>query len=146
MHSGTSRAYLQSQVMTATTEELQMMLYEGAVRFAQQCRSHLDANDFEAAQFAYERVDAIMCELHSGLRPNRDAQMVDNFASLYNFVQIRMDEGNLKHDSSKIDDALQILRHLRETWRQVLDVVREERRGQPQDHQAEVGVGLTIDV
>ena len=34
--------YLRTQVLTATPEQLQMMLYDGAIRFAEfSCASHL---------------------------------------------------------------------------------------------------------
>src|SRR5438045_3268978 len=41
--------YLRTQVLTATPEQLQMMLYDGAIRFAEQARPALAAKNWEAS-------------------------------------------------------------------------------------------------
>ena len=127
MQNNAFRAYLENKILTASPEELQLMLYEGAIRFALLARKALEEKDFERAHNAFERVDAILCELHAGLRPEKDPDLCDKFASLYNFCLRRLLEANYKHALEPIDDAISILQHLRETWVMVLDRIRENR-------------------
>ena len=68
--SQTAQHYLRSRVMTATPEQLQLMLYDGAVRFAEAARSALARRDLEAVQANVGRTQAIVNELMSGLRPH----------------------------------------------------------------------------
>ena len=101
-----TRAYLESTVMTARPEQLQLMLYEGAIRFAQNLRSSLQAADFEGAYNAYERVSAVLNELHNGLRPSANPELCEKFSTLYDFVQRRLDDASLKRESVFVDDAI----------------------------------------
>ena len=48
--------YLRTRVMTATPEQLQMMLYDGAIRFAEQAKAALVAEDFEKSYQSIARV------------------------------------------------------------------------------------------
>ena len=127
MQNNAFRAYLENKILTASPEELQLMLYEGAIRFALLARKALEEKEFERAHNAFERVDAILCELHAGLRPEQDADLCDKFASLYNFCLRKLLEANYTHTVEPIDDAMTILHHLRETWVMVLDQIREDR-------------------
>ncbi len=130
MQSMTStRAYLESTVMTARPEQLQLMLYEGAIRFAQNLRSSLKAGDYEGTYNAYERVSAILNELQNGLRPSANAELCEKYSALYDFVQRRLDDASLKRESVLVDDAITILNHLRQTWILVMEKIRNERIG-----------------
>ena len=122
-----TRAYLENKVMTATAEQLQLMLYEGAVRFAMQSRSALADGDYERSVVAYERCNDILCELHAGLRPDRDSELVEKMGTLYSFCQRRLHEGQFKHNPRFIDEAITVLQHLRETWLLVMDQIVKER-------------------
>ena len=125
-----TRAYLESTVMTARPEQLQLMLYEGAIRFAQNLRSTLQSGDFEGAYKAYDRVSAILNELHHGLRPSANQELCEKYSALYDFVQRRLDEASLKREGVIVDDALTILNHLRQTWILVMEKIRDERIGE----------------
>lgn len=127
-----SQTYLKHKVLTATPEQLQLMLYEGAIRFALLARQEMLARNFEAAQNAFERADAILCELHNGLRPEVDADLCGKYAALYNFCIRRLHEANLHHQPEPLDDAVQILQHLRETWAMVIESIAHERAEQAQ--------------
>ncbi|MFO0944476.1 MAG: flagellar export chaperone FliS [Planctomycetota bacterium] len=139
MQNPTFRAYLESKILTASPEQLQLMLYEGAIRFAQVAKMALIEKDYEKACNAFERVDGIVCELHGGLRPESDPELCDRFASLYNFCARKMLEANYSHSPDPIDDAILIFQHLRETWVLVLERLAEE-RSRMAERLLEVGV------
>ncbi len=118
-----SDAYLQNAVMTATPEQLQMMLYDGAIRFARQAREAMLGKDLETACEKLLRVQRIVTEMKNGLRPEIQPELCEQLAGLYNFVYWRLVEANVRHEPSYIDEALQILEHQRETWRLLLEKV-----------------------
>jgi flagellar protein FliS len=121
------KAYLENRILNASPEQLQLMLYEGAIRFAQVAKMGLEERDYEKSHNAFERADAILCELQNGLRPDQNPELCDKFASLYNFVSRKLLEANFTHSPATVDDALHILKHLRETWVQVLEKIASER-------------------
>lgn len=118
-----SEAYLQNAVLTATPEQLQMMLYDGAIRFARQAREALIKRDLETACEKLLRVQKIVTEMKNGLRPEVQPELCEQLAGLYNFIYWRLVEANIRHEPQYIDEALQILEHQRETWRMLMEKV-----------------------
>lgn len=135
MHSATKRTYLENKVMTATPEQLQLMLYDAAIRFAQQCQRALSQQDLECALTAYERCDAILCELLRGLRPDVHRDVAENCASLYRFCQRRMDEANFHRDPTLATEAISILKHIRESWLLLMDSLAREDNAKEHSHE-----------
>ncbi|UCG17857.1 MAG: flagellar protein FliS, partial [Phycisphaerales bacterium] len=45
----TPNSYLRNAVMTATPEQLHLMLYDGAIRFTLQARDAIEARDYEGS-------------------------------------------------------------------------------------------------
>jgi len=118
-----SYEYLRSAVMTAAPEQLHLMLIDGAIRFALRGKDALERKDYEAAFNAIERAQRIVLELHSGLKRDVNPDLVDQMASLYNFMYRRLVDANLQHETQGIDDAVRILRHHRETWTLLIDKI-----------------------
>jgi len=145
MQSTSARAYLENKIMTATTEQLQLMLYEGAIRFATVSRSAMAERDYERSLVAYERCNEILCELHSGLRPDQDSDLANKMGTLYGFCQRKLNEGQFKHDVRLFDEALDVLKHIRETWLLVMEQIREHRTARPAMTKVEEYVPLAVD-
>ncbi len=120
-----SGEYLRNVVMTATPVQLQLMLYDGAIRFARQAREALEHADLETSCEKLLRAQRIVFELQSGLRHEVNPSLCEQLASLYTFVHGRLVDANLQRSKTPIDEALQILEHQRETWRLLMDKVRE---------------------
>lgn len=127
MSKNASYEYLKNTVMTAPPEQLQLMLYDGAIRFALRAREALAAKDFEAAFNGFDRAQKIVLQLHSGTRREVNPDLVDQVVSLYNFVYRRLVDANTNRDLAAADEAVQILRHLRETWTMLLAKLAAER-------------------
>jgi flagellar protein FliS len=108
--------YLRSAVLTASPEQLQLMLLDGAVRFATRGLEALRRREREAVFNALDRAQRIVLELGQGLRREVNPDLVDQMQALYNFIYRRLIDANLHLDEAALQDALQILRHQRETW------------------------------
>src|SRR4051794_32288186 len=113
--------YLRAKVLTATPEQLQLMLYDGAIAFAEQAKLALQKNDFENSFNGISRAQKIIAELSSSLRPSVAPELCGKLASLYNFVYRKLIEANIEHKVESLDDALSILRYQRETWALLLN-------------------------
>jgi flagellar secretion chaperone FliS len=119
-----SDEYLQSAVLTATPEQLHLMLYDGAIRFARQAAEALRQNDYETSCEKLLRAQKIITEMKSGLRPDVHPQLCEHMTGLYNFVYWRLVDANLRRDVAAIDEALEILDFQRETWRLLVEKTR----------------------
>ena len=113
--------YLKMRVMTATPEQLQMMLYDGAIRFCEQARIALVANDYEKSYTMISRVQKIISEMSSTLKHDVFPELCGKLAALYNFAYRKLIEANVDHKIESLDEALGVLRFQRETWAMLLD-------------------------
>ena len=86
MNPQAAQNYLRTRVFTATPEQLQMMLYDGAVRFAEQARPALEKKDWETAYNMISRAQKIITELTCTLRHEINPELCGRLASLYNYA------------------------------------------------------------
>ena len=121
--------YLRDAVLTAPPEQLQLLLYDGAIRFATQGRDAIQAGQAEKSYDLLTKAQKIMLELVNGLREEVDPPLVRQMASLYMFIYRKLVEANINKDPGAIDDALGLLAHQRETWVKLLDKLRVEQNG-----------------
>jgi flagellar protein FliS len=119
--------YLRTKVLTATPEQLQLMLYDGAIRFADQGRLALEKKNFEDSYNAFSRAMKIIVELNSSLNHKIMPDLCGKLASLYNYVYRKLVEASTKRQTEAAEDALKILRHQRETWAMLLDKIGKNR-------------------
>jgi flagellar protein FliS len=120
--------YLRSAVLTATPEQLQLMLYDGAIRFATQAREAMHGKRLDESCELLLRAQRIVLELQNGLRREVNPTLCDQLEALHQFVYRRLIDANTVRDEDAIDDALRILRHQRETWALLLDRLRQPAR------------------
>lgn len=125
-YSNASQQYLKNAVLTATPEQLQLMLYDGAIRFATRGQEALAAKDRTAAFNALERAQRIMLELANGIRRDANPDLADRMAAVYNFVYRRLVDANLNQDAATVTEALQILRYERETWLMLMERLQQQ--------------------
>ena len=130
-----SREYLRNAVLTATPEQLQLMLYDGAIRFAERGREAMRAKDREGCLKALERAQLVVIELSHGTRREANPELVDQMLALYNFIWRRLVDANIRQDEQALDEALGILRYQRETWVLLMEKLQKELSG-PQQLQA----------
>jgi flagellar protein FliS len=113
--------YLKTKVFTATPEQLQLMLYDGAIRFGEQAKVALEAKNYEQSYNMISRVQRIITEMQSSLKPQAAPDLCKKLAALYNYIYRRLIEANVEHKAESLDEALKLLRYQRETWVMLLE-------------------------
>ncbi len=111
--------------MTATPEQLQLMLYDGAIRFASQAREAIEKREIENSFNLLTRAQNIVQEMENGLRHEVAPEICGQMVSLYRFVFGKLVDANVNKDVQAVDDALKVLRHQRETWAILADKVQK---------------------
>ena len=129
MSNAAPNSYLRNAVLTATPEQLHLMLYDGAIRFSLQARDAIEAKDHEALYNKLSRAQAIIVEMQNGLRPEVNADLCERMAGIYAFLYRKLVDACVNRSMTDIDDALKILRYQRETWALLMDKVAKARAG-----------------
>ncbi|MGN6371250.1 MAG: flagellar export chaperone FliS [Phycisphaerae bacterium] len=127
-----SQEYLKTKVMTASPEMLTLMLWDGAIRFAEQAKEAIRKKEIEGSFKALVRSQKIITELSTALNRSVNPDLCGKLAALYNFIYRRLVEANITKDEKLVDDALEIMRHQRETWVMLMDKLAKEKAGEAQ--------------
>jgi flagellar protein FliS len=122
--------YLKTQVMTASPEMLQLMLWDGAIRFAEQGRQAILKKEIEASYNALLRAQKIIMEMNTSLKHEVAPELCRNLAGLYTFIYRKLVKANTSKVVVHVDEALEIMRHQRETWVMLMEKLSEARAEQ----------------
>jgi flagellar protein FliS len=111
-------AYRENSIMTASPEQLVVMLYDGAGRFLRQAEGSMLEGSWLKASEKLSRAEAIIDELLATL--DMDAgEVADRLQSIYIFCKTRLIEARIERDAVRVDQVARLLSELREAWSQV---------------------------
>jgi len=125
-----SQEYLKTKVMTASPEMLTLMLWDGAIRFAEQGKDAILKKEIEGSYKSLVRAQRIITELTSNLKHDVDPDLCGKLAAIYNFIYRRLVDANISKEIQLVDDALEIMRHQRETWSMLMEKLAKEKATQ----------------
>ena len=118
-------AYANNKIMTASPAELTLMLYEGAIKFANLAIEAIDANDIQKAHNNIMKVQRIIEEFQSTL--DHKYPVAKDFDEVYNYLLMRLREANIKKDKDIMEEVLKHLRTMRDTWKEVMRTAQKQR-------------------
>ena len=111
-------AYANNKIMTASPAELTLMLYEGAIKFANLAIAGIEEKDIQKAHTNIMKVERIIEEFQATL--NHKYPVAKDFDNVYNYLLIRLKEANVKKDKEIMEEVLKHLRTMRDTWKEVM--------------------------
>ena len=123
-------SYLESKVLTAPPQRLQLMLIEGAIRFGRQAEEALRAGNRVAASASLLRTIDIVGELLAAARANK-SDLNKKVTDLYWFLFRRITEAKINFDAAALAESLKLLEFERETWQLLCDKLSSENQGGP---------------
>jgi len=119
--------YFRTKVMTASPEELRLMLIEGSIRFMREGRDALAERRWEASYEALTGAKNIILELTTSMRHEVAPDLCAKLDGLYTFMYRRLVDASLERDPAIIDEVISLMEYERETWVMLMDKVAEER-------------------
>jgi flagellar secretion chaperone FliS len=112
------QAYTESSVMTATPEQLVVMLYDGAIRFLSQSAAAMRADNRDIALNRLRRGEAIIDELNVSLDMSQ-GEVAAQLRAIYMFCKRHLLEAHMQRDADGIDTVVRFLTDLRSSWQQI---------------------------
>ena len=111
-------------IMTAPKEDLTLMLYDGALKFINQALIALGNKDLVKVNELCLKAQSIILEFRATLDMSFDiSKQMD---ALYIYVYERLVQGNMKKDAEVLSEARDLVRSLRDTWKDALLIARKE--------------------
>jgi flagellar protein FliS len=124
-----AQQYLKTRVMTATPEQLQIMLYDGAIRFCEQAKQGLENKNFEQVFINVTKAQKIITELLGSMKPEVYPALCSKLSAVYRYVYKLLIAAGNPHQIEALVEAVRLLRFQRDTWVMVLDQVSKQKAG-----------------
>ena len=113
--SNSRNAYRESAVLTATPQQLVVMLYDGARRFLYQAATAMRSSDVELAHLKLRRAESIISHLHDTLDMDQ-GEIPARLQSIYLFCTRHLSQARVQRDPAKIEEVSALLGELRQAW------------------------------
>ena len=109
-----ANAYKRQQIMTASPEELTLMLYNGAIRFVTESILATQKNDIQKAHTANIRAQNIMREFLVTF--DMKQEISKKWILIDEYILHCLIQGNIKKDLAQLNEAKRLLTEFRDTW------------------------------
>lgn len=109
---------------TASPGELTLMLYNGCLKFLTKANKAIEEKNIQEKNINLQKAQAIISELMSTL--NMDYDISKQMLPLYEYMNRRLIEANLKNDTAIIDEVIGLTTEFRDTWKQVIQITRQQ--------------------
>lgn len=123
----------QNAIMTASPQELTMMLYDGAVKFGNQSKMAMVEGDYQKSHQLNIRVQDIIQEFQITL--NSKYQVSEGMALMYDYIARRLVEANVKKDPEILEEAIGFIREMRDTWKEAMQIAKGVKEAPKQNDQ-----------
>ena len=111
-----ANSYLRTKILTASPEELRMLLYDGAIKFCRQARKAIEEGNVEDSFNCLMRAEKIVLELSTSLNHDAAPEICEKLGALYIYIYSLLVDANVEKVTGKVDEAIQLLEYQRETW------------------------------
>jgi flagellar protein FliS len=108
--------YQESTLETASQGKLLLMLYDGAIRFLTQASAAMEAKNWQDSHNFILKAEDVITELMACLRMEAGGEIAFNLYRLYEYMNWRLIQANIKRDQSMVLEVQSRLRELREAW------------------------------
>jgi flagellar secretion chaperone FliS len=103
----------------ANPHQLILMLMNGALERLTQARGAIERRDIALKGAMIGKATTIIGGLQGSLDRNPAPDYVDNLDRLYDYMQRRLLEANLKNDVTIVDEVSDLLKTLKSTWQEI---------------------------
>lgn len=118
MATNAAAAYQDSKILTASPAELTLMLFEGAIKFGNLAVMAIDKKQFDVANINIIKAERIITELRTTL--DFAYPVAKDFELVYDYIYRRLIDANIKKDTEILEESLQYIREMRDTWKEVM--------------------------
>ena len=118
--------YKQASVMTASREQILLMLYEGAIKFTKIAISAMEEKRIAERGTNILRAYDIIMELHTTLDHKVGGELSKQLEDLYLFMMDQYTKANIKSDVEPLKSNLKILENLYDGWKQAIEKIKKD--------------------
>lgn len=107
---------LDSEISVASPHRIIQMMFAGGLERLAQSRYAIENGDMINKGLFIGKAIGIINGLNNSLNMDEGGEIAGNLSKLYDFIILKVTEANLRNDAQAIDDAMSVLRTLKEGW------------------------------
>ncbi|WP_294743850.1 flagellar export chaperone FliS [uncultured Exiguobacterium sp.] len=115
--------YQTNSVTTALPQDLTLMLYEGLIKFGMLAKRSIEQGLIEQKNTNIQKAQAIISELQLTL--NQSIALSKDLNALYDYMQGRLMDANVKNDVAAIEEVIGFAEEFRETWKEAMKLAKQ---------------------
>ncbi|PKN09017.1 MAG: flagellar export chaperone FliS [Deltaproteobacteria bacterium HGW-Deltaproteobacteria-8] len=115
-----AKAYLSTQVTTATQGDLLLLLYDTAIKHIKLAKDKMAERDFAAKGILISKAIEIVSELHESLNKEKGGEVAKNLSKVYFLCNTRLLQANIEMNPARLDEVVGILSGLRQAFAQII--------------------------
>lgn len=109
--------YKQNSVNMASSQQLLLMLLDGAVKYTKIAKMAILNKDIPRAHKELVRVQDIFLELM--ITMDKNTKYMEDLYNVYDFIKNELAKANMKKDVKIIDEILPLIEEIRDMWYEV---------------------------
>lgn len=123
MMTNPSETYKHQAVMTMTSGQILLLVYNELIKQLSLAQKAFEKNDIPEINRSLQKSQAIICELKSTL--NFDYSISSDLNNLYDFFYTAVRNANMKKDASEISSIIEMATEMRTTFAEAEKLARE---------------------
>jgi len=113
------QTYQKNKYETASPHKLILMLYEGALQYAERACKAIERKDIPEANRMIQKVQDILSELIVCINLEQGGEIAQNLRRLYMYMIDLLIRANIRKDAGLIREMMDLLRPIKESWEQI---------------------------
>lgn len=139
-----SNHYRNNQILTASQEQILLLLYDGAIRFCRQAIAACEAGNDAEKQGRIGKTYAIVDEFSKSLNHDIGGDIAIDLERLYDFMLRQLNEARREDSCDKLRVVENLLIDLRATWGEAVEINKKEQGIIAQQREAESELAMTL--
>jgi flagellar protein FliS len=118
--------YKQTQITSASREQLLLMMYEGAIKFTKRAIKAIDDKNIAERCVNIGRAYDVVMELNNTLDHKVGGEIARNLEQLYMFITEQYTKANISGSAEPLQQSLKILENLYAAWTEAVSKIKKE--------------------
>ncbi len=123
---GYRNQYQQNQILTASPEQILVMLYDGAIRFCKQAAAAEKEHNTSLKLEKISKAFAIITEFSNSLNHDIGGEIAADLDGLYQFMLRELTQSRESGKDAHLETVTNMLVDLRQTWMEAIEINRKE--------------------
>ncbi len=114
-----AQAYATTQISTASSVQVVVLLYDGAISSMKLAQEGIVALNFQDKARFIDRALRVVGELSASLNCEEGGAVAKNLQRLYEYIQFELTQANLHNEPGRLEGPIRCMSVIREAWQEL---------------------------